>query len=209
MVDEVVVAVQRPVDPRGRLDVQEDVAAAGRGDKFEHLLRATEMSVNSDRSRFQRRARQPSTEKVSAETHADPQPLDRRQQRRASTSAAPAGRFFCRHRADVEHLETGIDPGLSVRIACSGVTLRAPSNIESAVTLTIRRPPAAPGSVPSEAPDHPATVATAPWHCRCVYTDLDGTLLGQGSSLFRDAEGGFSLAQARGLEACQRAGVEA
>ena len=42
----------------------------------------------------------------------------------------------------------------------------------------------------------------------CVYTDLDGTLLGSGASLFRDAEGGFSLAQARGLEACQRAGVE-
>ena len=30
----------------------------------------------------------------------------------------------------------------------------------------------------------------------CVYTDLDGTLLGRGSSLFRDADGGFSLAQA-------------
>ncbi len=42
----------------------------------------------------------------------------------------------------------------------------------------------------------------------CVYTDLDGTLLGKGSSLFRDAEGSFSLAQARGLEACERAGVE-
>ncbi len=42
----------------------------------------------------------------------------------------------------------------------------------------------------------------------CVYVDLDGTLLGRGSSLFRDAEGGFSLAQARGLEACHRAGVE-
>ena len=43
---------------------------------------------------------------------------------------------------------------------------------------------------------------------RCVYTDLDGTLLGQGGSLFRDAGGAFSSAQARGLEACQRAGVE-
>ena len=43
---------------------------------------------------------------------------------------------------------------------------------------------------------------------RCVYVDLDGTLLGKGSSLFRDAEGGFSAAQARGLEACHRAGVE-
>jgi HAD superfamily hydrolase (TIGR01484 family) len=42
----------------------------------------------------------------------------------------------------------------------------------------------------------------------CVYTDLDGTLLGRGSSLFRDPDGGFSLAQARGLEACHRAGVE-
>jgi phosphoglycolate phosphatase len=43
---------------------------------------------------------------------------------------------------------------------------------------------------------------------RSVYTDLDGTLLGRGSSLYRDAEGGFSLAQSRALEACHRAGVE-
>ncbi|HEX3242122.1 MAG TPA: HAD hydrolase family protein [Solirubrobacterales bacterium] len=43
---------------------------------------------------------------------------------------------------------------------------------------------------------------------RCVYTDLDGTLLGKGSSLFTDSEGGFTLAQARGLEAANRAGVE-
>src|SRR5919204_4033681 len=43
---------------------------------------------------------------------------------------------------------------------------------------------------------------------RCVYTDLDGTLLGFGGSLFRDAEGNFSLTQARALEACHRAEVE-
>lgn len=43
---------------------------------------------------------------------------------------------------------------------------------------------------------------------RCVYTDLDGTLLGQGASLFTDHEGNFSMMQARGLEACSRAGVE-
>jgi hydroxymethylpyrimidine pyrophosphatase-like HAD family hydrolase len=43
---------------------------------------------------------------------------------------------------------------------------------------------------------------------RCVYTDLDGTLLGRGASLFRDAEGAFTLLPARGLEACHRAGVE-
>ncbi|HEX6115659.1 MAG TPA: HAD-IIB family hydrolase [Solirubrobacterales bacterium] len=43
---------------------------------------------------------------------------------------------------------------------------------------------------------------------RCVYTDLDGTLLGKGGSLFRDAEGNFSRAQSRALEALHRAGVE-
>jgi hydroxymethylpyrimidine pyrophosphatase-like HAD family hydrolase len=43
---------------------------------------------------------------------------------------------------------------------------------------------------------------------RCVYTDVDGTLLGRGASLFRDADGNFSLLAARGLEACFRAGVE-
>jgi hydroxymethylpyrimidine pyrophosphatase-like HAD family hydrolase len=43
---------------------------------------------------------------------------------------------------------------------------------------------------------------------KCVYTDLDGTLLGSGGSLFRDADGNFSMLPARGLEACFRAGVE-
>ena len=43
---------------------------------------------------------------------------------------------------------------------------------------------------------------------RCVYTDLDGTLLGEGASLFRTAEGDFTLLAARALEACHRAGVE-
>ncbi|MFL5896589.1 MAG: HAD family hydrolase [Thermoleophilaceae bacterium] len=43
---------------------------------------------------------------------------------------------------------------------------------------------------------------------RCVYTDLDGTLLGKSGSLFRDADGLFTLLPARALEACFRAGVE-
>jgi hydroxymethylpyrimidine pyrophosphatase-like HAD family hydrolase len=43
---------------------------------------------------------------------------------------------------------------------------------------------------------------------RCVYTDLDGTLLGRGASLLRDGEGQFSLLGARALEACFRADVE-
>jgi phosphoglycolate phosphatase len=43
---------------------------------------------------------------------------------------------------------------------------------------------------------------------RCVYTDLDGTLLGRGGSLLRDPHGAFSLRQVRALEACYRAEVE-
>src|SRR6188472_1802199 len=43
---------------------------------------------------------------------------------------------------------------------------------------------------------------------RCLYTDLDGTLLGRFGSLFADADGDFSRSQALTLEACHRAGVE-
>jgi hydroxymethylpyrimidine pyrophosphatase-like HAD family hydrolase len=43
---------------------------------------------------------------------------------------------------------------------------------------------------------------------RCVYCDLDGTLLGARASFLHDAEGSFSLLGARALEACDRAGVE-
>lgn len=43
---------------------------------------------------------------------------------------------------------------------------------------------------------------------RALYSDLDGTLLGPGGSLFRGGDGGFSLSAARALEACARAGVE-
>ena len=43
---------------------------------------------------------------------------------------------------------------------------------------------------------------------RCLYVDLDGTLLGAGGALLRDGDGAFSLLPARALEACWRAGVE-
>jgi phosphoglycolate phosphatase len=43
---------------------------------------------------------------------------------------------------------------------------------------------------------------------RCVYVDLDGTLLGRQGSLLHDGEGDFTLLGARALEACARAGVE-
>ncbi|MDX6649818.1 MAG: hypothetical protein QOJ97_1769 [Solirubrobacteraceae bacterium] len=43
---------------------------------------------------------------------------------------------------------------------------------------------------------------------RCVYLDLDGTLLGRGASLLRDGEGNFSHLGVRALEACFRADAE-
>jgi phosphoglycolate phosphatase len=43
---------------------------------------------------------------------------------------------------------------------------------------------------------------------RCLYVDLDGTLLGPGGSLLRGADGGFALDGARALQACSRADVE-
>jgi hydroxymethylpyrimidine pyrophosphatase-like HAD family hydrolase len=43
---------------------------------------------------------------------------------------------------------------------------------------------------------------------RCVYTDLDGTLVGPDGSLFHDVEGNWSNLAARGLEAADRGGAE-
>jgi hydroxymethylpyrimidine pyrophosphatase-like HAD family hydrolase len=43
---------------------------------------------------------------------------------------------------------------------------------------------------------------------RCLYVDLDGTLLGPRASLLHGADGSFSLDAIRALQACDRAGVE-
>lgn len=43
---------------------------------------------------------------------------------------------------------------------------------------------------------------------RCLYVDLDGTLLGPGASLLRGADGRFSHMGVRALEACWRADIE-
>jgi hypothetical protein len=43
---------------------------------------------------------------------------------------------------------------------------------------------------------------------RCLYVDLDGTLLGPNASLFTGADGAFSLLGVRALEACARIGAE-
>jgi hydroxymethylpyrimidine pyrophosphatase-like HAD family hydrolase len=43
---------------------------------------------------------------------------------------------------------------------------------------------------------------------RCLYADLDGTLLGPGGSLLRGADGQFALDGVKALQACHRAGAE-
>jgi phosphoglycolate phosphatase len=43
---------------------------------------------------------------------------------------------------------------------------------------------------------------------RCLYLDLDGTLLGRGASMLHDGEGRVSLDGMRAIQACLRAGVE-
>jgi hydroxymethylpyrimidine pyrophosphatase-like HAD family hydrolase len=42
---------------------------------------------------------------------------------------------------------------------------------------------------------------------RCLYVDLDGTLLGAAGAVTRDGDGAFTLLGLRALEACHRAGV--
>lgn len=43
---------------------------------------------------------------------------------------------------------------------------------------------------------------------RCLYLDLDGTLLGRGASLLHDGEGAVSIEGVRAVQACLRADVE-
>jgi hydroxymethylpyrimidine pyrophosphatase-like HAD family hydrolase len=43
---------------------------------------------------------------------------------------------------------------------------------------------------------------------RCLYLDLDGTLLGKGASLLHDGEGKVAIDGVRAVQACLRAGVE-
>jgi phosphoglycolate phosphatase len=43
---------------------------------------------------------------------------------------------------------------------------------------------------------------------RCLYLDLDGTLLGRGASLLHDGEGTVTIEGVRAVQACLRAGVE-
>jgi phosphoglycolate phosphatase len=49
---------------------------------------------------------------------------------------------------------------------------------------------------------------TAPARVRCLYLDLDGTLLGRGASLMHDGEGRVTIEGLRAVQACLRADVE-
>src|SRR5688572_11365662 len=94
--------------------------------------------------------------------------------------------------------------------ARSGVPLRAPAKNESSVTLTIPATSGRPKSSSRSVSRHTVTGSklVASMGLSCVYTDLDGTLLGPRGSLFRGPDGYFSINQAKALQACDRAGVE-
>jgi phosphoglycolate phosphatase len=49
---------------------------------------------------------------------------------------------------------------------------------------------------------------SVPARARCLYLDLDGTLLGKGAALLRDGEGNVSIDGVRAVQACMRADVE-
>ena len=191
--------------------MHQHVAAAARGDQLEHLLRAAGDVVDGGGAGSQRLPRDLDREGVGGErAPRRRQPLDRRHQRRRlvlGRHRRPAAR---RHGADVEHVEARLDQRLPVgdrllgRAAARPLEHRVDGDVDDPGPHRLLQLRVLSASRQFIA----ATVATGPMALRCVYTDLDGTLLGRGGSLFRDADGGFSLAQARGLEACHRAGVE-
>ena len=179
---------RRPIHPRRPLDVHQHVAAPRLGDQLEHLLRAAGDVVDDGAARRQRPPRH-LDRKVSAETGTPgPTSPSIAGTSAAASSSADGGPLRAATAPHVEHVEAGLDQLQPVGDRLLGVPLRAPSNIESTVTLTIPAATAAPGPAPiGERQITSATVATD--HAtECVYTDLDGTLLGRGSSLFRDAE---------------------
>lgn len=55
---------------------------------------------------------------------------------------------------------------------------------------------------------HDAGAANGVARTRCMYVDLDGTLLGRGASLLHDGEGAVTLDGVRAVQACLRADVE-
>src|SRR5262249_55737749 len=79
---------------------------------------------------------------------------------------------------------------------------------------TSRCGPSAPRrlTLPEQRSPHARAHARAPWKdwraVRCLYLDMDGTLLGPGGGLLSASDGGTSLLGMRAIEACHRAGVD-
>ena len=94
-------------------------------------------------------------------------------------------------------------------VAAEAGAVRGGATTTESSEVSARTPDSGPGpaSPPPRLPP-PSHYAPRAMPLHCVYTDLDGTLLGPGGSLFRAADGGFTLLAARGLEACARAGAE-
>ena len=210
------------VDPGRALDVHEHVAAAALGHQVEHLgVGAARDVVDRRRARVERPARDLGLRRCRrspAHPTAATSPSTAGTSRAASSSACDRRAAAGRHRADVEQVEARLDQGQPVgdrrarRTAAGALEERVVGDVDDPgrqrgreVEHVDRR-----GAIGSSAPNV-ARLRLVPLPAvalRCVYTDLDGTLLGSRGSLFRDAEGNFSLLQARALEACHRAGVE-
>src|SRR4051794_24125513 len=56
--------------------------------------------------------------------------------------------------------------------------------------------------------DRPGKKTRSVMGLRCLYIDLDRTLLGRGSSLYHDGDGRFDKRGPRAIERCVREGIE-
>jgi phosphoglycolate phosphatase len=79
------------------------------------------------------------------------------------------------------------------------------AQLASAGTTVAPRVPRHSGATGANRTPRPPAYSLA---VRCLYVDLDGTLLGPGGSLLRGADGRFALDGVRALQACWRADVE-
>ncbi len=224
MLDGVVEARQLAVLARRPLDVHQHQAAAALGRQLEQrrVERAADV-VDRDGAGVESLLGDLGRERVGRdrEPGRSPRPAIAGTRRAASSAGATGGPLRAATAPTSSMSKPASASATPSAIACSGVPLRAPSNIESVVTLTIPAPsgPVQGQNAVRESPveshgstgNRPRTrlrLRLPAMALRCVYTDLDGTLLGRFGSLFRDAEGNFSMLQARAIEACHRADVE-
>src|SRR4051795_188958 len=107
-----------------------------------------------------------------------------------------------------------LDRSASSSLGCSGGSSSLRAGVPPSKASWTRRSSARPSSRSSvQGCGERATATLSGCHppgvaLRCVYLDLDGTLLGRDGSLFHDGEGRPSLLGGRAIEACLRADVE-